>query len=223
MNITEHRIVVGVDDSEESIAALAWAIRQAQATGASIEAVYAFQRPMPIPYSPAIRVPAAEFAAKARAALNQVIVTCFAGQPDVTATTLVVEGRPADVLTEAARGADLLVLGSSGISGIVAMLAGSTDYAVVHQAPCPLVLVPHPAPSEGTRNDVAVQQDAGTAPTERGQSRDHTVFPRSGAGDRELPSPLERRLRRRLLRPPRRCDSRGRKPAPAGGADTGGA
>jgi nucleotide-binding universal stress UspA family protein len=217
MKITAPRIVVGVDDSEESTAALAWAVRQAGAIGASIEAVYAFQRPIPIPYSPAIRVPAAEFAAEAKAALDKVIDTCLAGHPGVKATTTVVEGRPADVLTEAARDAELLVLGSSGSSGIVALLAGSTDYAVVHHAPCPLVLVPHPAHPEGARNDVALQQDAGATSSQHCQSPDHTVVPRSVAGDRELPSPLERRLHRRLLLPsrPMRQGKRLRPMAPA--------
>jgi hypothetical protein len=49
MGVTALRIVVGVDDSPQSIAALAWAMGQAEATGASIEAVYAFQVPLPIP------------------------------------------------------------------------------------------------------------------------------------------------------------------------------
>ena len=58
MGVTAPRIVVGVDDSPQSIAALAWAMGQAEATGASIEAVYAFQVPLPIPYSRVICVPA---------------------------------------------------------------------------------------------------------------------------------------------------------------------
>lgn len=73
MSMTTGRIVVGVDDSEENIAALVWAIRQARASGATIEAVYAFQVALPVPYSPTVRAPADEVAAEAQAALDQVI------------------------------------------------------------------------------------------------------------------------------------------------------
>ncbi len=195
MTVTTPRIVVGVDDSEESIAALAWAIRQAQVTGAAIEVVYAFQRPIPVPYSPAVRVPAAEFAAEGRLALDEVVSGCLALYPDVQATITVVERRAADALTEAARGAELLVLGSSGTLGIVALLAGSTDYAVIQHAPCPLVLVPHPLHREGGRQEGAVQQDPSGEPP-----RDQAAVGRAGAGNRERSSPLERRLRPRRLR-----------------------
>ena len=149
MSVTAPRIVVGVDDSQESIAALTWAIGQARATGAAIEAVYAFQVSLPIPYSPVIRVPAGEIAAEAHTALDQVVAAHLDGHPGVRATTTVKEGQPADVLIEAARGADLLVLGSSGITGIIGVLSASTDYAVIHRIPCPLVLVPYRPETEG--------------------------------------------------------------------------
>lgn len=93
MSMTTGRIVVGVDDSEENIAALVWAIRQARASGATIEAVYAFQVALPVPYSPTVRAPADEVAAEAQAALDQVIAARLAGHPDVKATTTVIEGR----------------------------------------------------------------------------------------------------------------------------------
>jgi len=39
----QHRIVVGVDGSPSSKAALAWAVRQAELTNATVEAVMAWQ------------------------------------------------------------------------------------------------------------------------------------------------------------------------------------
>jgi nucleotide-binding universal stress UspA family protein len=142
MSVSARKIVVGVDDSVESIAALRWAFRQARATGAAVEAIYAFQVSLPVPYSPTIRVPAEEVAAESKANLDQVIATHLGRDADVKVTTTVVEGRAADVLVDAARGAELLVLGSSRIPRIVGVLAASTDYAVIHSTPCPLVLVP---------------------------------------------------------------------------------
>jgi nucleotide-binding universal stress UspA family protein len=145
--VTTARIVVGVDHSDESIAALRWAIAQARATGALVEAVWAFQAVRPVPRSPTICIPAAEYAAALKASLSELVAAQGAGAT-VRVTTRVVEGRPADVLTDAARGASMLVLGSSGASRIIGLLTGSTDYAVIHHAPCPLVLIPLPNHAE---------------------------------------------------------------------------
>jgi nucleotide-binding universal stress UspA family protein len=151
MSVTAPRIVVGVDDSPQGIAALAWAIGQARATGASIEAVYAFQVPLPVPYSRVIRVPAEAVAAEARMTLDHVIATQLDEHPSVRVSLTVRKGRLATVLVQAARDADLLVLGSSAATGIAGVLSASSGCAVIHRAPCPLVLVPHGPRTEGGR------------------------------------------------------------------------
>jgi nucleotide-binding universal stress UspA family protein len=56
----------------------------------------------------------------------------------------VTEGHPAFVLTDAARGAALLVVGSRGHGAFAGMLLGSvSEYCAAH-APCPVVVVRHP-------------------------------------------------------------------------------
>ena len=51
---TAPRIVAGVDGSESSLAALRWAVRQAELTGATVEAVIAWHYPvLPVPVRPA--------------------------------------------------------------------------------------------------------------------------------------------------------------------------
>src|SRR5271166_1604729 len=53
--LTDHRIVVGVDGSESSKAALAWAVEQAKLTSATVEAVIAWHYPVAfagVPYAP---------------------------------------------------------------------------------------------------------------------------------------------------------------------------
>ncbi len=53
----------------------------------------------------------------------------------------VVEGNPAQVLLDAADGADLLVLGSRGHAGFTEALLGSVSQHCVHHAPCPVVVI----------------------------------------------------------------------------------
>jgi nucleotide-binding universal stress UspA family protein len=151
MSMTAPRIVVGADDSPQSTAALAWAIGHAQVTGASIEAVYAFQVPLPVPYARVTRVPAEAVAAEARMTLDHMIATQLDWHPSVRVSATVRKGRPASVLVQAARDADLLVLGSPGATGITGLLSASTGCAVIHRTPCPLVLVPYHPWTKGGR------------------------------------------------------------------------
>jgi nucleotide-binding universal stress UspA family protein len=63
---------------------------------------------------------------------------------------LVIFGHPAQVLLDAADGADLLVVGSRGHGGFAEAMLGSVGQHLVHHAPCPVVIIrgketaPHP-------------------------------------------------------------------------------
>jgi nucleotide-binding universal stress UspA family protein len=135
----EHRIVVGVDGFESSKAALRWAIRQAELTGAVVEAVTAWHVPVGTSWVPVADMP--DYQEDACAVLAEAIDEMCAIDPDVQVCPRVVEGRAGPVLVDAADGADLLVVGSMGHRGLVETLLGSVGQYCAHNAACPVVII----------------------------------------------------------------------------------
>jgi nucleotide-binding universal stress UspA family protein len=64
-----------------------------------------------------------------------------AGAESVEIKRSVVEGHPAAALLDAAKEADLLVVGSRGRGGFAGLLLGSVGEQCAHHAPCPVVIV----------------------------------------------------------------------------------
>jgi nucleotide-binding universal stress UspA family protein len=138
-NSQEHRIVVGVDGSAPSRAALAWAVGQAKLTGAVVEVVTTWEFPATYGYPVASLEVSWEDLARqvARDAIAEV-----AGQaPPVPISCQVLEGTPARVLVKESAGADLLVVGSRGHGGFAGALLGSTGQHCVRHAACPVVVI----------------------------------------------------------------------------------
>jgi len=144
---SELRIVVGVSYSEQGIAALQWAIGQAQLICATLHAVRAFSVPPLIPYSHTHRAAISDIREQITKSERHQLdahVAPLRANTDVQITTLLQEGAPAPVLLSVAKGAELLVLGSPGTGALVGTLAGSTSYSVLRRARCPLVLITVP-------------------------------------------------------------------------------
>ncbi len=133
------RIVVGVDGFESSKAALRWAIHQARLTGAVVEAITAWQVPVGTGWVPTTELP--DYQSDAAAILGEAMTEMCAVDPDVQVCPRVVEGRAGQVLAEAAKGADLLVVGSPGHGGLAEALLGSVGQYCVHHAPCPVLII----------------------------------------------------------------------------------
>lgn len=135
-------IVVGIDGSESSIDALRWAVAQAKATGATIEAVAAWH--WPTSWGAAVPLPQGfDPSTDARAMLDQALGP-VADQPDVTVARRVEEGQAALVLIERSHDADLLVVGCRGHGEFSGMLIGSVSQHCAAHAHCPvLVYRPH--------------------------------------------------------------------------------
>jgi nucleotide-binding universal stress UspA family protein len=143
--MTEHthgtsRIVVGVDGSAGSRDALRWAIRQAELTGSALEAVIAWQYPAFFGWAP-VGPDDADFAKIAEQTLASALTEAFGAEYPGWVHSRVIEGYPAQVLTEAADGADLLVVGCRGYGGLADALLGSVSTYCVHHANGPVTVI----------------------------------------------------------------------------------
>ncbi len=157
------RIVVGIDGSTGSAAALHWAVEEAQLRGAEVHAVMAWQQPVAIGAAsgltlgmdPAIGaefVLAAAADAEAEAEAEAASLVAKAGEAsDVLIVCEALEGYPAKTLIRAAEGADLLVVGTRGHGGFVGALVDSVSHYVVAHATCPVVVVANPSRARGAK------------------------------------------------------------------------
>lgn len=134
------RIVVGVDGSEGSAEALAWAVEQAARTGAGLELVTAWH--YPVSYGFPV-LPEVDLAASARAGQDQAVAAAGVALPEGTVHS-VVQGHPAQVLRDASKGAELLVVGTRGHGGFAGLVLGSVSEHVVAHSHCPVVVVRRP-------------------------------------------------------------------------------
>jgi nucleotide-binding universal stress UspA family protein len=139
MSSHEQRIVVGIDGSESSKAALRWAIRQAKLTGASVDAVTAWRYPAGYGWTPVASE--LDFEAEAKRALTEALGEVSGLDPEVRVRPLVAEGQAAEVLLRTAKGADLLVIGSRGHGGLASAVIGSVSLNCVLHAHCPVLVL----------------------------------------------------------------------------------
>lgn len=147
-------IVVGVDGSPSSAAALRWAGKQARLMGATLHVVMAWQ-PVDPDVWPVAAVPSGDPALESRLALRRVVAQAFGDPPPPELVTESIRGPAAPVLLEVAQEATLLVLGDRGRGGFAGLRLGSVGHHCVTYAPCPVVIVREPA-EEGMEDEVAV-------------------------------------------------------------------
>ncbi|MEV4701718.1 universal stress protein [Actinoplanes sp. NPDC049316] len=152
-------IVVGIDGSPGAKAALRWALRQADRSGAEVEAVAVWAPQSTFTYG-------AEWAAGAvytggdlaadteRMLLDTLVEVAREYGPSAPVRPHVVAGRPAEQLLLAAWSAQLLVLGGPVHGTVAGLLLGSVSHQCVQHATCPVLVVPaeaavpaHPGPA----------------------------------------------------------------------------
>lgn len=135
-------IVVGVDGSSGSGAALRFAVEEARLRNAALRVVTSWHVPA-LAYSGGFAVPIDphEYEELAKAAAVEALAALEKETAGVDVECLAKEGQAAKVLLEEAQGADLLVVGSRGHGGFAGLLLGSVSQQVAHHAPCPVVIV----------------------------------------------------------------------------------
>ena len=136
-------VVVGVDGSPASEAAVELAFEEASLHGADLVAVHTWtEYPSDSAYAYAQQfVPNWE---AIEAAQHELLAERLAGwqekYPDVVVHRIVTRDRPVSALLERSADARLLVVGSRGRGGFAGMLLGSTSQALIYHATCPLLV-----------------------------------------------------------------------------------
>ncbi|MFJ8596227.1 universal stress protein [Streptomyces sp. NPDC093598] len=134
-------ITAGVDGSQESLAALAWAAREAVRRDRPLRVVHAWRFEPQEALEAGIEGDADSQAEWVHSAVTGAVGTVTERHPDLEVTTDVIEGAVPDALVAAAADAEMLVLGSRGHGRIVGFLLGSVGQQVIATAARPVVLV----------------------------------------------------------------------------------
>jgi nucleotide-binding universal stress UspA family protein len=131
-------IIVGLDGSPHSIAALDFAFDEASRHGYSLLAVHAWDVPsIPLP---------GEDLADEEVRLSAEILAGYTEQyPDVKVAECLVRAPTIRALLDSASDAAMIVLGTRGRNAALGALLGSTSNGVLHKAKIPVVIVPLPA------------------------------------------------------------------------------
>ncbi|WIY00740.1 universal stress protein [Amycolatopsis mongoliensis] len=130
-------VVVGVDSSPASEAALHFAVDAAVARGVPLVVVHAGRR-----RAPSIEPSFADQQAEDRRELEELVADWSRKHPELEITTRVVEDlEPARALMGVAPGAQLIVVGSRGRGPVAGALPASTSNDLLGHATCPVAVV----------------------------------------------------------------------------------
>ena len=142
-------IVVGVDGSELSLAALDFAFDMADRRGWSVRAVHAWE----VPAYDVIAAPAgpppfdvAEFEAAEQRAFAESLAGLRERHPGVPIDEVMAKGQSVRAILDSSDDAALIVLGTRGRGEFLGALLGSVSQGVLHRAKAPVAVV---GPEEG--------------------------------------------------------------------------
>ncbi|HUZ10561.1 MAG TPA: universal stress protein [Acidimicrobiales bacterium] len=144
------RVVVGVDGSDPSLAALDCAAREAEQRGADLNIISSCTYPVSMGY---LSVPTEKVQDQANTIAVEATARAQSTAPGVAVRAEVTERSALLALVRASDGADLLVVGSRGRGAFAGTVLGSVSRYCAHHAHCPVLVVrPNvpapPAPGE---------------------------------------------------------------------------
>ena len=135
-------VVVGIDGSANSLAALRWASAYARLTGSTVHAIATWEFPAYADTSGMVTMPGQDFLISGAEAILDLAIEQAHVPDDVNVVREAIEGAPAHTLIDRSIDAALLVVGRRGHSGIVGALTGSVATSCVNHARVPVVIVP---------------------------------------------------------------------------------
>ena len=134
-------VLVGVDGSTGSRAALTWGASEAADHGAELVVVHVWEPPLLPAVGSVPHGPAPDSAEAAEEFLVGLIKEELGEDPPVRVHPRVKRGHPAEVLIEDSVGADLLVVGTRGRGGFSGLVLGSVSQHVAAYARCPVAVI----------------------------------------------------------------------------------
>lgn len=147
------KIIVATDGGPASRAALAWAITRAQHTGAELELTIVIE----LGWSPIGGEE--QFRPRYDNALLDATRRVEAAVPAIKHTAVVRRGEPVEELVHAAKGAELLVVGTKRTGAFAGIVRGTLSLRIAGAAECPTVVVPAGWQEPGGAVVVGVSED----------------------------------------------------------------
>lgn len=134
----ERPIVVGLDGSDNSLAALRWALREGVATGAPVQVVHGWTAQT---LSDVAFTPDHSLMTASECMLDNEVGIATAEIPMSAATSFSLPGNPASVLVDRSAGARMLVLGVRQTAAMRDLAYGAVESVCRRHAVCPVVSV----------------------------------------------------------------------------------
>ncbi|MFE5977579.1 universal stress protein [Streptomyces sp. NPDC056460] len=177
-------VLLAVDGSADSGAAVDFAFAEAAARGVELRAVHAWTPTSgPADLTPLFHG-TEEIRGEERRVLDQALAAAGANRPELPVERRLVRGRPGPVLLAESADAQLLVMGARGRGGFAGLLLGSVSQAMLHHAECPVAVVREgTVEREGTAERQGTVERQGAAVRE-GAAMQEGVAVREGAAVR---------------------------------------
>jgi nucleotide-binding universal stress UspA family protein len=161
--MSQRPIVVGVDDSTDTQAAVRWALTEARTRTAPVRFVTAYRFAAPYQetamYAGLIDSSAGDIKRAADEVLSRAVKAATEFAPDVKVIGAGIEGGATQVLIDESAHAGAIVLGSRQLKALGSALLGSVGASVAARAKCPVIVMRGPAGQAAERAAVIVGID----------------------------------------------------------------